>query len=284
MRIVALIALLPLSALALSAPVQRARATSPEGTVIVAYGQHPVQQLDFTPSAQLNAPLVVFLHGGGWAFGDKRMAAQMAAHFHGQGYAFASVNYRLVPEADPHQQAEDVAAAIASLREDARGRGIDPDRVLVVGHSAGAHLAALVGTDPSYLAARHVPLSALRGVVLLDGAGYDVPAQMQRAGPFLRRLYSRAFGEDAAFQASVSPTLQAAAPNARRFLIFHITSRPDDSGAQSQALAAALRRAGTPAEVVSVDNSHAEIFRNFGQPGHVATERTDAFARDVFRR
>jgi hypothetical protein len=95
-------------------------------------------------------------------------------------------------------------------------------------------------------------------------------------------MYARAFGDDPAFQARVSPTLQAAAPNAGRFLILHITSRPDDSGAQSTRLAAALRAAGTPAEVVAVDNSHAEIFRLFGQPGHVATERTDAFAREVF--
>ena len=283
MRIVALFALL-LSALALTAPGQRASATTPQGAVIVSYGQHPLQQLDFAPALQPNAPLVVFLHGGGWAFGDKRIAVQMGAHFREQGYAFASVNYRLAPEVNPRQQAEDVAAAIASLREDAREHGIDPNRIIVVGHSAGAHLAALIGTDPAYLAAHHIPLSALSGIVLLDGAGYDVPTQMQRAGPFLRRMYSRAFGEDAAFQASVSPTLQAAAPNAGRFLIFHITSRPDDSGAQSQALAAALRRAGTPAEVIAVDNTHAEIFRGFGQPGHIATARTDAFAREVFGR
>ena len=282
MRLVALIFLL--CALALSAPGQRAGATSPEGAVIVSYGQHPRQQLDFNPGRGLNAPLVVFLHGGAWAFGDKSMAAHMEAHFVGQGYAFAAVNYRLVPEVNPRQQAEDVAAAIARLVRDAERLGIDPDRIIVSGHSAGAHLAALVGTDPRYLAAHRLPVSILDGVVLLDGAGYDVPAQMQRGGPFLRRLYARAFGDDPAFQARVSPTLQAAAPNAGRFLILHIASRPDDSGAQSERLAEALSAAGTPAQVVSVDNSHAQIFRLFGQPGHVATERTDAFAREVFGR
>ena len=107
---------------------------------------------------------------------------------------------------------------------------------------------------------------------------------MARGGPLLRRLYARAFGEDSDFQARVSPTRQAAAPNAGRFLILHIASRPDDSGAQSERLAEALRAAGTPAEVVSVDNTHAQIFRLFGQPGHAATGRTDAFAREVFGR
>jgi acetyl esterase/lipase len=215
--------------------------------------------------------------------GDMAMAGHMAVHFHERGYAFASVDYRLVPDADPRQQAEDVAAAIARLIADAPRLGIDRDRVMIMGHSAGAHLAALVGTDPAYLGAHHVAIAAIRGVVLLDGAGYDVAAQMRFAGPLLRSLYRRAFGDDPAFQARVSPIGQAAAPNAGRFLIFHIASRAD-SGAQSARLGALLRAAGTPAEVVSVDNSHAEIFRSFGQPGHRATALTDAFAETLFRR
>lgn len=272
------------AALFLAAPLAAQRVPWPAGTIELAFGSEPLQRLTFTPAAMRDAPLFIFIHGGGWSLGDKNMASHMAVHFHGRGYAFASLGYRLVPYADPEQQAEDIAAAVAKLVGDARRLGIDPRRIILSGHSAGAHLAALVGTDPRYLAAHRLPVATLGGVVLLDGAGYDVPSQMQRGGPLLRRMYGRAFGDDPAFQARVSPTLQAAAPNAGRFLILHITSRPDDSGAQSRRLAEALLRAGTPAEVVAVDNSHAEIFRAFGQPGHVATERTDAFAREVFGR
>jgi acetyl esterase/lipase len=269
----------------LAVPLAAQRTAWPEGTTEIAYGADPLQRLDFIPAATSHrAPLFIFIHGGGWSFGDKRMAGHMAVHARAQGYAFASLNYRLVPAATPQQQAEDVAAAIALLVRDADELAIDPGRIILSGHSAGAHLAALVGTDPRYLAAHRLPISILDGIVLFDGAGYDVPAQMARGGPLLRRMYARAFGSDPGFQARVSPTLQAAAPNAGRFLILHITSRPDDSGAQSRRLAEALRREGTPAEVVAVDNTHAEIFRLFGQPGHLATERTDAFARDVFHR
>ena len=278
------ILLAALLAFFLAVPLAAQRTSWPAGTTELAYGADPLQRLDFTPGAGRPAPLFIFIHGGGWSFGDKRMAGHMAVHARAQGWAFASLNYRLVPAANPQQQAEDVAAAIARLVRDADELEIDPARIILSGHSAGAHLAALVGTDPRYLAAHRLPISTLAGIVLLDGAGYDVPAQMARGGPLLRRMYARAFGDDPAFQARVSPTLQAAAPNAGRFLILHITSRPDDSGAQSQRLAEALRAAGTPAEVVAVDNTHAEIFRLFGQPGHVATERTDAFAREVFRR
>jgi arylformamidase len=271
-----------LAAFFLAAPVAAQRTPWPGGTTEIAYGPAPLQRLTFTPAAGRDAPVFIFIHGGGWSLGDKNMASHMAAHFHGLGYAFASLGYRLVPDANPQQQAGDIAAAIAHLVRNAERLGIDPGRIILSGHSAGAHLAALVGTDPSYLAAHRLPLSTLSGIVLLDGAGYDVPSQMARGGPLLRRMYAIAFGEDSTFQARLSPTLQAAAPNAGRFLILHITSRPDDSGAQSRRLAEALRRAGTPAEVVAVDNTHAEIFRQFGQPGHVATERTDAFARGVF--
>jgi len=274
-------ALLLLLSLILAMPVVAQPTPFPAGTVEIAYGADPRQRLDFTPAARPNAPLVVFIHGGAWSMGDMAMAGHMAVHFHDKGDAFASLDYRLVPEANPQQQAEDVAAALARLLADAPRLGIDRARVMIIGHSAGAHLAALVGTDPSYLAAHHLPISAIGGVVLLDGAGYDVPAQLRFAGPLLRSLYRRAFGDDPAFQARVSPMLHAAAPNAGRFLILHIASRAD-SGAQSVRLGALLNAAGTPAQVESVDGSHADIFRRFGQPGHRATELTDAFAAALF--
>lgn len=280
MRLFALLVLALLAAV----PATAQRTPFPDGSVEIAYGGDARQRLEFTPAAgQSGAPLVLFIHGGAWSLGDMAMAGRMAAHFHQKGYAFASVNYRLVPDANPNQQAEDVAAAIARLIEDARRLGIDRERVMIMGHSAGAHLAALVGTDPAYLGAHHIPIAAIKGVVLLDGAGYDVAAQMRFAGPLLRSMYRRAFGDDPAFQARVSPMEQASAPNAGRFLIFHIASRAD-SGAQSTRLGALLNAAGTHAEVVSVEGSHAEIFRQFGQPGHRATELTDAFAEALFGR
>ncbi|MBX3561209.1 MAG: alpha/beta hydrolase [Sphingomonas sp.] len=254
-------------------------AQAPAATAEIAYGADPRQRLDYTRIEGRDAPLVLFVHGGGWRRGDKNLAVHMAAHFHEQGYAFATINYRLVPDATVDGQAADVASAIARLR---REPGVDPRRILLIGHSAGAHLVALVGTDPAYLGAHRIALSDLAGIVPLDGAGYDVPRQIAQSGPLLRHLYRNAFGDDPEFQRRVSPIAHAAAPNAPRFLILHIASRPDDSGAQSEALAAALRTAGTPAEVASVPGSHSDIFRNFGRPGHEATALVDAFAADLF--
>ena len=249
------------------------------GTRELAYGADPKQRLDLlVPAGAKRAPLLLFVHGGGWSIGDKRTGAGVkAAHFTAQGWAFASVNYRLVPQASVEQQASDIAAAIAFARIHAAEQGLDPDRIMLMGHSAGAHLAALVGTDPRYLKAAGVPMSAVCGIVLLDGAGYDIAGQMTRPGNPVAGMYAAAFGKDVSRQQALSPTLHAAAPNVTDWLILPIDRR-DDSKAQSQALAAALRSAGAAADVIPVPGeSHATLNKGLGEKGDFATGQVDRF-------
>jgi acetyl esterase/lipase len=247
-----------------------------------AYGSESLQKLDFWhPAGSKPAPLIVFVHGGGWKRGDKRNAtgAAKVEHLIGAGYAFASINYRLVPSASVEQQAADVAAAVAWLRGNAGRLGLDPSRVVLMGHSAGAHLVALVGTDPRYLAQAGLSPRDIRGIIALDGAGYDVARQIAAAGRFMRETYLEAFGSEPARQRALSPTLQAASPNAPAFLILHIDR--DDGRAQSEALGAALVKAGTPTEVDGVDGTglrgHMELNRSLGSADAPATAIVDAW-------
>lgn len=256
--------------------------------VVYPYGTTPLQQPDYAhPADNRPAPLIVFVHGGGWQRGDKAGATgpRQFAHWTGDGYAFASINYRLVPNATVEQQAADVVAAIAWLRDNAERLGIDTTRIVLMGHSAGAHLAALVGTDPQYLAAAGMALSDLRGVIALDGAGYDVARQMADSGRLLRSTYLAAFGTDAARQRQLSPTAQAAAPNAPAFLLAHVDRA--DGKTQAEALGAALRQAGTPAEVVSVAGKglrgHMEINRLLGDADYPGTAVIDAWLRALLQ-
>jgi acetyl esterase/lipase len=109
----------------------------------------PSQRLDlYMPVGVADPALVVFIHGGGWLTGDKRgeLAAAAIELFLGEGYATASVNYRLSGEATFPAQLLDVKAAIRWLRANATVNGYDPSRIAVVGESAGAHLAELLGT------------------------------------------------------------------------------------------------------------------------------------------
>lgn len=247
----------------------------------LAYGTEPLQALDFwrTRGGTSGAPLIVFVHGGGWQDGDKRgtQRSQQVPHYLSTGYAFASLNYRLVPAVNVETQAQDVATALKFLLERAASLGFDRKRVVLMGHSAGAHLAALVGTDGRYLETAGLRLSDLAGIVLLDGAGYDVAAQLKDAGPRLRRTYREAFGTEPARQWALSPLSHAPAPNARSFLILHV-ERPD-SARQSQALGEALRAAGAAAEVRGLPgrglSGHLEVNVRLGDPAYPGTAIVD---------
>ena len=262
------------------------RSARDDGKQALSYGADRLQAVDYWAGPSSNAPLVVFVHGGGWKRGDKRMMddSDKLAHWHAQGYAVASINYRLVPEATVEQEAEDVAAAVAFLKTRAGTLGFDPERIALVGHSAGAHLVALVGTDPAYLRDAGLSFADIDGIVPLDGAAYNVPQQLAEGPRIMGQTYRQAFGDDAARQASLSPTTQAAAPNASDFLILHV-QRPDGIK-QSEALGAALRRAGTTAEVRGFAGTglrgHAEINRRMGDTDYPATAVLDAFLARVF--
>jgi len=253
----------------------------------LSYGSDELQAALYWPGQSENAPLVVFVHGGGWSRGDmgSTIGSTMLSHWQAQGYAVASINYRLVPDATVEQQASDVAAALAYLKRNAGQLGFDADRIALSGHSAGAHLVGLVGTDPSYLEAAGLQMDDVRGVLALDGAGYDVPRQMNDAGRWLRRTYQEAFGSDRSRQQALSPFHHAAAPNAPDFLILHVDRRA--SRGQSESLAEALESAGTRTQVQRVPGrgmrGHMEINRRMGEPDYPATPIVDAWLERVLR-
>ena len=160
-----LMAVLACAVLAVSAGAA-SRGARDDGKQALSYGADRLQAVDYWAAPSTDAPLVVFVHGGGWSRGDKRMmdGSDKLAHWRAQGYAVASVNYRLVPEATVEEQAADVAAAVAHLKARSGALGFDPERIALVGHSAGAHLVALVGTDPAYLRGVGLSFADIDGV------------------------------------------------------------------------------------------------------------------------
>ena len=257
------------------------------GAQTISYGTDPLQVMDlWVPKGARNAPLVLYVHGGGWKRGSKdtAMGNALPGHLVGQGYAFASINYRLVPAASVEQQATDVAQALATVLAQAEKLGIDRGRVVITGHSAGAHLVALVGTDEQYLRKAGLSFADIDGVMPNDGAAYDVPKQMAQSGRFMMDTYKQAFGTDPARQKALSPVFHVAAPNAPHFLLLHV--QREDGVAQAKELAAALKRGGSRVEVGSFPGKglqgHAEINRKLGEPGYAATPVMDAWLKGVF--
>jgi arylformamidase len=262
----------PLLAAAQCEAQNAAQVTAPRE---MAYGADPRHRLDFWRSRSAGAPLIVFIHGGGWSSGDKsdEHDAPKVAYFHERGFAFSAVNYRLVPEVPVGEQVQDVANAIAYLVREGNGLGVDPNRVILMGHSSGGHLAALIGTDPTYLQRAGLDVSRIAGVVLLDGAGL-VPrtgaAAARRRGPF---------NSDAERQA-MAPITHTAAPNAARFLLLNAAS--EDLRQQAARLAESLTAAGTPAEVEIIHGAdHMSLSADLGLDGDGGTAALGRFLDEM---
>lgn len=125
----------------------------PDLTYATIPGYRPLKLDIYRKQGAKDRPLLVYIHGGGWAMGNSRGLAAFAdfpavlADLAARGYAVAAVNYRLKSEATFPAQSQDVDAAIRWLRANAATYGIDPTRVGVFGDSAGGHLAAMAAVD-----------------------------------------------------------------------------------------------------------------------------------------
>jgi acetyl esterase/lipase len=165
----------------------------------------------YSPLHGENLPVMVFVHGGGWQAGDKANVSHINKRnfFVSHGFVFVSINYRLAPEEFYPTYPQDVAQALSYVFNwIGKFRG-DNHKVYLMGHSAGAHLAALVATDEHYLNDLGFELSDLSGVILLDGAGYDIPALMQdnyrKNNQSGIETYTTAFGENEDLWLDASP-------------------------------------------------------------------------------
>lgn len=137
------------------------------------YGAHRLQTLDYFPAAEaaVDAPLLVFVHGGYWRSLDKNDFSHLAEPYRQAGIAVAMINYRLAPEVDIPDIVTDVRTAFGWLYRQASSFGFDAERIHVVGHSAGGHLAAeLASTD---WRSAGLPADAIKGLCGVSGL-YDL--------------------------------------------------------------------------------------------------------------
>jgi acetyl esterase/lipase len=175
----------------------------------------------YAPHGAESAPVVLFIHGGGWTTGDKNIYLELGNVLAGwYGLVTVIANYEL--SADPWHavhpdHVEDAARAFAWTYRHAAEHGGDPGRIFVVGHSAGGHLAALLGTDPSYLQAEGLDTSLVRGVVALSGL-YDLGDLAAWPGNPVGLTALQMLGYRALFQSVFGgwqqETLEAASPAA----------------------------------------------------------------------
>ena len=123
----------------------------------------------YIPAGLTNAPVILSLHGGVLMMGDRREESFVGERFAAAGYLTVVPSYRLSPDVSHPAHIQDVAAAFAWVKRNIRQHGGDPNRIMVIGHSAGAYLAMLLVADPRYLAAHQLSTRDIKGVVPVSG-------------------------------------------------------------------------------------------------------------------
>ncbi len=226
-------------------------------------------------------PMILYVHGGGWQNGDKANVGLKADAFVARGWVFASTNYRLAPDASFPAHAQDVAAAFAWLRDHAEDFGGHRRDIVLMGHSAGAHLVALVSCDPRYLATHNLELSAISATVSNDTKAYDIE-WLARDGD-LGDAYLVTFGDEPEAWRFASPrTYIDPAANHPPMAVLYSGGFTAAGDPERSTVATAFADLLVDANVATVlvaapELTHAEINQNMGAPGDRVTEEVFAF-------
>lgn len=158
-------------------------------------------------------PIVIYVHGGAWAIGDKANSVDNKINlFFSLDYIFLSINYRLSPSiasTDPNRimyptHNNDVADAVKWIYDNIKTYGGNREKIVLLGHSAGAHLVSLTGTSSLFLPTRNIPLNMIKGIASIDTEGYDVVSQCNSGND----IYLNAFGNTDVNWTQASPLNQ----------------------------------------------------------------------------
>ncbi|MCE9550790.1 MAG: alpha/beta hydrolase [Betaproteobacteria bacterium] len=231
----------------------------------VPYGKDSQQRMDiYLPQQQAQgAPVIFMVHGGAWRWGDKgasNVVQNKVARWVSEGFIFISANYRLLPKAHPLEQAQDIASAIAAAQGRAASWGGDPKKFIVMGHSAGAHLVALLTASPDM--AFKLGAKPWLGTILLDSAAFDMVKIMEAKHA---HLYDIAFGKDPAYWRAASP-LHILSETAIPFMAV-CSTRHADSCSWATEFVTEAESIKVHASVLQQDLSHEDINLQLGLEG-----------------
>jgi acetyl esterase/lipase len=218
-------------------------------------------------------PIAIFVHGGVWAMGDRKLGANVGRALAESGIVAAVLSYRLAPAHRHPAQIEDVAAAVAYLVRNAAEVGADSNRVFLIGHSAGGQLVSLLALDPSWLTAEGIDPKVIAGVAALSGI-FDLEAPFGDPGQDTGKDYvERVFGPQGPTWHAASPIRHlAGADTTRPFLL--VMAERDYAGirTQTETMRAALAQHRVPVELADIPGrDHYELVNAIGSEGDSLT-------------
>lgn len=211
----------------------------------LAYGRDPKQKLDlyFPKEKPQNAPVFLFLHGGGFREGDRAHYGYIARPFAAHGIITAVASYRLTVDGFHYpDQPHDVENALGWLFRNIASYGGNPQRMYVGGHSAGAILSAEIGVDRSWMRKKGIPSEALRGIAPVSG-----PYDLRIGGYRERKGETSAYASTEALRAEASPILHVNDPVPLAVVAVGSTENYVDSSRQ---LVDTLKKKGCRAQLI----------------------------------
>ena len=210
----------------------------------------------YTPKGKKNFPVVLFVHGGAWKWGDKSIYTGIGESFAARGLGVVICNYRLSPKVKHPAHIEDVAAAFAWTAENMAKYGGNVNELFVCGHSAGGHLVSLLATDPSYLkAVKHSP-TEITGVISISGV-YKIY--------HTEKVFLEPFGKDETICLKASPLTHVAGKHPP-FLIVYADKDYEHLDEMAKDMDAALKKVASPCDLlICKDRSHISIVINLVQ-------------------
>lgn len=254
-------------------------ADAPRGGDELIYGIDEAHRIQYWRAEHAKPPLVIFIHGGSWRSGTHldSVGSLKVRHLVDRGYAFASVNYTLISIVTVEEQVQEVADAVGYMVRNAELLNFDAERVILMGHSSGAHVATLLGTDSGYLQRAKVPIEIIHGVVTLDGSNYNAAAEIiDSPGPVAESTIA-GLGSNLQRLNAMSPLHHAQAPNARAFLLLQVQRQGDIR--QAVEFSAVLNAAGTEAALHVFEGEsfegHMAMLLRIGDPMYPATQVLD---------
>lgn len=221
-------------------------------------------------------PVVIYIHGGGWVVGDRKRVYNMPSWLTSKGYIFVALDYRKIPNTTIDGQVRDVTAAVAWARRNIRKYGGDPNRMVLMGHSAGAHLSALVAAQGK--------ANGLRGIIPNDVQAYDLLAYATKRGS-IGSMFGKAFTDEPKNWIKWSPATYAR--KTRRMpphLILYSRSQGERRRSISVGYANLIRGLGTKTEIFhGTAYSHGAIAARLGRQGDAASAAIERFLARVTR-
>lgn len=217
------------------------------------YGEDTRQRLDvFSPKKAGKHPVVVFFYGGSWTMGKKSQYALVGAALAARGYATVIPDYRLYPEVRFPEFMGDAARAVAWAHQHAPEFGGDPERIVLMGHSAGAHMAAMLALNDEYLAKANVPRHSIVGLVGLSGP-YALAPNSDTLNAIFTSPYTRADWQPLRFASGRAPPT----------LLLQGLDDTVVSPAQTQQMHDALQSYDVPVESHFYARRHADTIASF---------------------